>query len=162
MIGLQPRQLSWIVPHRLAVGERPGGCGRTHRLIRRDEEIRWLVKQEFDTVVSLRVPDKDIETYVEAGLEATHLPVTRNDAIERLPTVFALLDELLLKQEQTVFVHADDVDDTVEGVLGSYLLHLGALPTAAQAVAAVERLTSRPLGPEGRHLVQVTERNESS
>ena len=37
--GIVPRGFKWIITDRLAVCERPGGCGASHRKVRRKEEI---------------------------------------------------------------------------------------------------------------------------
>ena len=37
----EPRAYAWIVPERVAVAERPGGCGRGHRREARIAELDW-------------------------------------------------------------------------------------------------------------------------
>jgi hypothetical protein len=154
MIGLQPRSLSWVLPHRLAVSERPGGSGMTHRRIRREEEICWLVKQGFSVVVSLLPGTNNLQAYDDAGLRVVHLAVTPTETLERLDEILSTLDQLVRVEERKVLLHADDVDDQVAGICGAYLLHLGLVPNAPSAVATIERLTSRALEPYGRSIVQ--------
>lgn len=153
MIGLQPRSLSWILPHRLAIGERPGGFGTTHRRIRREEEIAWLTKQRFIVVVSLLPGTNNLRAYEEAGLRHVHVPVTWDDVEARLATVFEEFDQVALREEAKTYVHGDDVDDLLVGICGAYLLHLGLVQNHPSAVATIEAATGRPLGPEGRAIV---------
>lgn len=152
-MGLQPRSLSWILPHRLAIGERPGGYGTTHRRIRREEEIAWLKKEGFVAVVSLLPGTNNLQAYDEAGLRFMHLPVTWDDVEDRLGAIFDDLDQLALRDEAKTYVHGDDVDDLLVGICGGYLLHLGLVQNHPSAVATIEAATGRPLGPEGRAIV---------
>jgi len=146
--------MSWILPHRLAIGERPGGSGTTHRRIRREEEIAWLNKNDFAAVVSLLPGTNNLQAYEEAGLRVVHLPTTWDDVEFRLDAIFAELDRLVLKEEAKTFVHGDDVDDMLVGICGAYMLHLGLVQNHPSAVATIEAATSRPLGPDGRSIVQ--------
>lgn len=161
-MGLQPRSLSWILPHRLAIGERPGGFGTTHRRIRREEEIAWLKKQGFVAVVSLLPGTNNLQSYEESGLRSLHLPVTWDDVGERLERIFDELDQLALRDEAKTYVHGDDVDDLLVGICGGYLLHLGLVQNHPSAVATIEAATSRPLGPEGRGIVAAVPVGRSS
>lgn len=153
VIGLQPRSLSWILPHRLAIGERPGGYGTTHRRIRREEEITWLKKQGFVAVVSLLPGTNNLQAYDEAGLRFFHLPVTWDDVESRLDAIFREFDQVALREESKTYVHGDDVDDLLVGICGAYMLHLGLVQNHPSAVATIEAATGRPLGPEGRAIV---------
>lgn len=154
MIGLRPRSLAWVLPHRLALGERPGGSGTTHRRIRREEEICWLTKNDFVAVVSLLPATHNLQAYEEAGLRAFHVPSTPRQAARKLGDAFTLLDQLVRDEEVKTYIHSDDVDDLLTGVCGAYLLHLGLVENAPSAVATIEAITSRPLGPDGRAIVQ--------
>lgn len=154
MIGLRPRTMSWIVPHRLAIGERPGGSGTTHRRIRREEEICWLQKNDFDAVVSLLQAAHNIPMYEDAGLHAVHIPIPPGDAPRYLDEVFSVLDRLVREEDAKTFVHADDVDDELCGLVGAWLLHAGLVANQPSAVATIEAVTSRPLGPFGRGVIQ--------
>jgi hypothetical protein len=50
-------------------------------------------------------------------------------------------------------VHQEEVGDTLMGVVAGYLYWCGLIDQGAQAVAIVERLFGRQMGPEGRELV---------
>ncbi len=156
MIGLRPRSFSWVLPQRFAVGERPGGSGTTHRRIRREEEICWLKKQNFGAVVSLLPLTHNIQAYNDAGLRAVHVPVDPRHTLAYLPTIFKTFDTLVRLQQAKIFVHTDDVGDYLSGICASYLLYLGLVPNHPSAVATIEAITQRPLGPYGRSIVQMT------
>jgi hypothetical protein len=58
-----------------------------------------------------------------------------------------------LRDDQRVVVHQEEVGDTLMGVVAGYLYWCGLIDQGAQAVAIVERLFGRQMGPEGRELV---------
>jgi hypothetical protein len=66
--GIVPRGFKWIITDRLAVCERPGGCGTNHRKVRRQEEIIWLRENDFDLVVSLLGSEHNLAHYEELGV----------------------------------------------------------------------------------------------
>src|SRR5436309_2896636 len=72
--GISPRNFSWIIKDHLAVSERPGGYARSHRPVRRQEEIIWIREQGFDRVVSLLPSPHNLHSYDEAGVVAVHIP----------------------------------------------------------------------------------------
>lgn len=154
MIGLKPRELAWIVPYRLAIGERPGGSGRAHRRIRREEEIRWLQQNDFVVVVSLLAAAHNMSMYVEAGFRAIHVPIQPGEASDHLDEVFEILDEVVLSDKAKTLVHSDEVDEELCGVLGAWLLHAGLVPNEPSAVATIEAVTARQLGPRGLTVIQ--------
>ena len=49
---MEPKRYAWIVPARLAVAERPGRGGRSHRRELRPLEIEWWCGQGVTAVVS--------------------------------------------------------------------------------------------------------------
>ncbi len=153
MIGLKPRSIAWVLPHYLAIGERPGGSGTTHRRIRREEEVCWLEKQEFGAVISLLPTTHNLQAYDEVGIDAIHLPMAPDEVDEKLPAIFEVLDDYVVNRHEKVYLHGEDVDDLVVGICGAYLLHIGAVPDLPTAVATIERVTSRPLGNSGRAIV---------
>ncbi len=155
MIGLKPRALSWVIPHRLAIGERPGGYGTHHRRIRREEEIFWLTKLEFGGVISLIPSTQNLQAYEEVGIPYIHLPVeSAVDAGDKLDDIFRVFDDQVRRDELKIFVHGEDVDDVVIGICGGYLLYLGVVDNPATAVATIEVVSSRPLGAEGRAIIE--------
>ena len=152
--GLQPKHFVWIVPRRLAASERPGGQGKVHRRVRRDEELTWIRKSPITRVLSLLGSVHNLDAYAAAGIAAGHIPLDHpGDALEKLPQIHAWLDSVLADPREAVLVHLDDFNDILSGVLAGYLVHAGMLPNGPVAVALMERLTGRAIGPEGREIV---------
>ena len=153
VVGLQPKHFVWIVPRRLAASERPGGQGKVHRRVRRDEELAWIRQSRITRVLSLLGSVHNIDAYAAAGITAAHIPVERpTDALEKQSEIYSWLDDVLSSPAEAVLVHLDDFNDILCGVLAGYLVHSGMVPSGPVAVALVERITSRPLGPEGRQI----------
>src|SRR5205807_4068079 len=78
--GIVPRNFAWVIKDRLAVSERPGGYARTHRRVRRQEEIIWIREQGFNRVVSLLPSPHNLRAYEELGVKWEHFPMTRGEA----------------------------------------------------------------------------------
>ena len=72
--GIVPRHFTWILKEQLAVCERPGGYGDSHRRVRRQEEIIWLIQNEFDRVVSVIPGPQNLHNYEEMGVPFHHVP----------------------------------------------------------------------------------------
>jgi len=151
--GIVPRSFIWIIKDRIAVSERPGGCGDGHRRVRRQEEIIWIRENGFDSVLSLLASDHNLHNYDELGMAWSHLPFGgAADGVRRLEEVFRRLDELTADGRR-VLVHREELNDVVCGLMGAYLLRSGLAPTGPRAMSIVEQLTGRPLGSRGREIV---------
>jgi hypothetical protein len=150
--GIPPRNFTWVIQDQLAMSERPGGFAPNHRRVRRQEEIIWLRVQGFTRVVSMLPSPHNLQAYEEGDVASAHFPIPANgDARENLADLFLQLDEWLSKGER-VLLHQDELGDGVVGVMAGYLLWSGRLPAGPQAVAVIERLSGRQLGPSGREL----------
>jgi hypothetical protein len=153
--GIAPRNFSWIIKDQLAVSERPGGYARNHRRVRRREEIIWLREQGFDRVVSLLASPHNLYAYEELGMRWSHFPFAlQSDPRTVLPEVYEALRGWLADGER-VLVHQEELGDRVMGVMAGYLLWAGLLPDGPQAIAVLERIIHRQMGPPGRQLVAV-------
>jgi hypothetical protein len=151
--GIVPRSFIWIIKDRIAVSERPGGCGDGHRRVRRQEEIIWIRENGFDSVLSLLASDHNLHNYDELGMAWSHLPFGGAvDGVRRLEEVFRRLDELTADGRR-VLVHREELNDVVCGLMGAYLLRSGLAPTGPRAMSIAEQLTGRPLGSPGREIV---------
>ena len=73
--GIAPRNFAWIIKDRLAISERPGGYARSHRPVRRQEEIIWIREQGFARVVSLLSSPHNLHAYDELGVAWEHIPL---------------------------------------------------------------------------------------
>lgn len=155
--GIPPRNFTWILRDQLAVSERPGGFASTHRRVRRQEEIIWLKAQGFSRVVSTLVSPHNLAAYEEEGLVYAHLPLpTTGDVREALRSLFVDLSGWLAADER-VLVHQDELGDRLAGLMAGYLLWSGRLPDGPPAIAVVERLVGKQMGPAGRDLVTQAE-----
>jgi hypothetical protein len=151
--GIPPRNFTWVVQDQLAVSERPGGFAPNHRRVRRQEEIIWLRNQGFTRVVSLLPSPHNLAAYDEESMAWSHFPLgPSGDARETLLDLYRHVDTWLRVGER-LLVHQEELGDRVMGVVSGYLLWSGRLPGGPQAIAAIERLVGRQLGPLGRDLV---------
>jgi len=151
--GLAPRNFTWILKDKLAVSERPGGYARNHRRVRRQEEIIWLREQGFSRVVSLLGSPHNLHAYDELGVNWSHIPFSAlDDPRTVLPELYGQLQGWLLAGEK-ILVHQEDLGDRLMGVMAGYLLATRTIETGPQAIAVVERIVQRQMGPSGRELV---------
>ncbi len=153
--GIRPRFFTWVIKDKLAVCERPGGYARNHRKVRRREEILWLKCQGFTLAVSLLVSPHNLYAYDEEKLPWSHIPFAGNDdPAVVLPDLYERLRGWL-RDDEKVIVHQEEVNDRLMGAVAGYLYWSGMIHEGAQAVAVVERLFGRQMGPEGRELVAI-------
>jgi hypothetical protein len=151
--GIQPRNFHWIIKEQLAVCERPGGYGASHRRVRRQEEIIWIREQSFTTVISLIPAPHNLHNYDELGLPWRHRPFgDTDDSVAFLAKLYAELKELLTAGAK-VLVHQDELGDRVCGVVAGYLLWDGLVDSGPRTISVIEQITQRQLGPFGRELV---------
>ncbi len=151
--GIQPRNFYWIMKDRLAICERPGGRGESHRRVRRTEEINWIRQQGFTRVVSLIPSTHNLHNYSEQNIAWSHWPITDNEEYStRLGPLFIELQSLLAKGEK-LLVHRRGLSDEVCGLLAGYLVWTGMVSGESQAVVVMEKMTERPIGSVGRRIV---------
>lgn len=151
--GIVPRNFAWIVKDELAVSERPGGYAPHHRRVRRQEEILWLRAQGFTRVVSLLPSSHNLHAYEEFELPFSHFPLPlQGDARPVLAACYPALFSWLRAGER-ILLHHEELGERVAGVAAGYLWWAGLLPSAPQAVSAVEHLLRRQMGSAGRSIV---------
>ncbi len=152
-VGIEPRQFAWVFRGSLAISERPGGATAAHRRVRRDEEVLWLRHQGFTRVVSIMPLPQGPAGYADQGLSVASY------ALRSGPTHREVLDACYrdiasaTAAGEVVLLHDDEVSDRVLGVLAGYLVWSGRVTSRPSALAAVERLLRRSIGPEGRAIV---------
>jgi hypothetical protein len=155
--GLQPRFFTWVIKDRLSIGERPGGFARNHRKVRRQEELIWLGANGFSHVVSLLDSPHNLHAYDEANIAYAHTPLGRHDEYPvTLRTIYTTIANYLDDPTEKLFVHHEEYGDRLIGVVAGYLIHVGLVDTAPDAISIVEKLTNRNLGTDGREIVAVT------
>lgn len=151
--GIVPRNFTWILKDRLAVSERPGGYGASHRRVRRQEEIIWVRQQGFTAIVSMLASPHNLHAYEELEVPFEHIPFGVHDEPGAvLADLYPRLRTLLVAGGK-LLVHQDQVGDQVHGVVAGYLVYAGLVPQSTRAIAMSEQLLSRQLGPPGRELV---------
>jgi len=151
--GIEPRGFTWIYKGILAVAERPGGSTTVHRQVRRDEELLWLKHQGFGRVISILPNMQAMNAYFEHGLTASHYAL-RGGAGQR-DVLDACYRDIAhsMATHTTVLLHGDEVSDRLLGVVAGYLVWSQKVATVPAAVALVERLFRRSVGPEGRSVL---------
>lgn len=153
--GIEPRYFAWIIKDQLAVSERPGGYARNHRRVRRQEEILWIRSEGFTRVVSLLVSPHNLHAYDELGVVWSHLPFgPHDDPRTFLPDIYKQLQAWLAAGER-LLVHQEELGDRLMGVVAGYLRWSEMLPSSPQAIAIVEQILHRQMGPAGRELVAI-------
>jgi hypothetical protein len=152
--GLKPRGFTWVIADRLAVSERIGGSGFQHRKIRREEEISWLKRDAgITSVITLLPGNQNLQAYRDAGLSVNQVGVSAVPTKVEADRVFKALHKALGEEGARVLLHREVIDDNLGGILAGYLVWSGMVAQPIMAVALVQEILKRPLGPEGRSLV---------
>jgi hypothetical protein len=155
--GLEPRGFCWIITDRLAASERPGGFARSHRKVRRQEELIWLAGQGFTHVLSLLESPHNLHAYEEAGIPFEQIPLGRHDDWpQSLEQIFSTLKKWLDDPAERVLIHHEEFGERLVGVLAGFLLYTGIVDQGAHAVVMMEKITGKELGAPGRELVAAT------
>lgn len=152
--GLKPRGFTWVISDRLAVSERVGGSGFQHRRVRREEEITWLVEEAgINTVVSMLPGNQNVQAYREAGIATYTVPIASDVDRDVIESFNLALTRATERNRSRVLVHREVIDDTVGGLLGGYLVTSGLVEDPILALAVIQQILGRALGPEGRSLI---------
>jgi hypothetical protein len=143
-----------VIADRLAVSERIGGYGFQHRKIRREEEITWLKRDAgMTSVITLLPGNQNLQAYRDAGLAVNQVSVPLEPTRADADRVFKALHKALAEVDAKVLIHREIIDDKLGGLLAGYLVWSGMVAQPIMAVALVQEILRRPLGPEGRSLV---------
>lgn len=152
--GLKPRGFTWVITDRLAVSERVGGSGFQHRRVRREEEITWLVEEAgINAVVSMLPSNQNLLAYREAGIATYSVPIGQDLTAKDVEDFFKTLSKATAQSRARVLVHREAIDDTVGGLLGGFLVVSGLVKDPILALAVIQQILGRALGPEGRSLI---------
>lgn len=152
--GLKPRGFTWVINDRLAVSDRVGGSGFQHRRVRREEEITWLVEEaQINTIVSMLPGNQNLAAYRQAGIATYSVPMAGPVSRQDVGRFFAVLDQALARNHARVLIHRETIDDTIGGLLGGYLVNSGMVDDPILALALIQQILGRALGPEGRSLI---------
>ena len=151
-LGITPRNFTWILKDKLAVCERPGGVGDSHRRVRRQEEIIWLRENGFGCVISIISAPSNLHNYDELQLPYRHRAFNKEHLDAYLKALYTELHDLL-NRNMRVLVHAEEVSDRIIGVMGGYIRWSGLVDDAPQAIILTERIGGRQLDPDSRELI---------
>lgn len=151
--GIQPRHFTWILKDQLAICERLGGKGSNHRPVRRQEEIVWVLNNNFDLTISLISGNHNLSAYKNLGLAHRHWPVADNeDPTVMLPQIYEQMG-IALDNNKRLLMHRRSLGDTMAGFIGGFLIWGGYLENPTDTIVMVERLFSRQVGPKGRSMI---------
>jgi hypothetical protein len=151
--GIVPRNFAWVIKDQVAVCERLGGYGVNHRKVRRQEEIIWVREQGFARIISLLGSPHNLYAYDELGVPYKHYPFGPHDEPGLALEPFWRDLQVQLAAGDRVIVHHDELGDRVEGALSGYLVYAGIVKEEPRAVAIVEKVLQRQMGPLGREIV---------
>jgi hypothetical protein len=152
--GLKPRGFTWVINERLAVSDRVGGSGFQHRRVRREEEITWLIEEAgINTIVSMLPANQNLAAYRQAGIATYSIPVGSPVSTDETSRFFTTIDKALSRNHARVLVHREVIDDALSGLLGGYLVASGMVKDPILAVAIIQQILGRALGPEARALI---------
>ncbi len=152
-VGIEPRNFTWVYRGILAVSDRPGGATAVHRRVRRDEELLWLRHQGFTRVISILPVMQNLNAYLEHGLTASHYAL--RGGVQQRVVLGACYRDLAdsMRDGVVVLLHGDDVSDRLLGVVAGYLVWSKRVASIPAAIALVERLFRRSIGPDGRSVL---------
>ena len=151
-LGITPRHFTWILRDKLAICERPGGVGESHRRVRRQEEIIWLRENGFGCVLSIIQAPHNLHNYDELQLPYRHRPFNAEHIDAYLTALYPEIDELLGRQVRVV-MHGEEVGDRIVGVMGGYIRWSGLIDDPTDAIQVTERLAGRQLDPFAREVI---------
>jgi hypothetical protein len=155
--GLEPRGFCWIIQDRLAASERPGGFARSHRKVRRQEELIWLAGHGFTHVLSLLESPHNLRAYEDASIPYEHVPLGRHDDWpQSLAQIYSTLQKWLDDPSERVLIHHEEFGERLLGVLCGFLLYEGVVQEGPHAIVMIEKITGRQLGAPGREIVAAT------
>ena len=147
--GLEPRQLVWVVPGKLAACECPGGYGDTRREVRLKEELIWIRKHNFDAVIPLMDDPQLAAAYKNTQIACFELDIKGLPSPKALHEVFGELGKRL-DNGQRILIHRYNLDETITAFMGSFLLWYGMVGSAISAEQTIKRMFDRPVSMQTR------------
>jgi hypothetical protein len=134
---MEPKTYAWILPGRLAVAERPGHGGRSHRRDLRIAEQAWWREQGVGAIVSGMRSRHGLAEYADDGFTVRWHPLRDPDQARReLPLLVAAAKELLDADLGAVLVHCDLANEWLAGIDAALRLGLGLVRTPRSALRA--------------------------
>ncbi len=149
----EPMTYAWLIPERLAVAERPGGGGRSHRRLRRDGELAWWAAHGVTTIVSgMRTRHGLLEAGLAGFRICWHPLVAPEQAAREAQALVADVRTHLEREEGAVLVHVDRPGEWLAGVDAALRMGFGLARTRPDALAQAAG-DGLPLGDVARAIV---------
>src|SRR5262249_3570974 len=131
----EPKTYAWIDPDRVAVAERPGRGGRSHRRELRAGELEWWRARGVVAIVSGMPTRHCLDAYAEAGLAVRWHPLrdpeqARGAVVDLARDVRSLLES----DEGAVLAHCDRASEWLAAIDAAIRLELGLARTARAAL----------------------------
>ena len=105
--------------------------------------------------MSLLVSPHNLHAYDELSVQWSHVPFgAHDDPRSVLPDFYKQLQAWLAAGER-LLLHQEELGDRLMGVVAGYLRWSKMLPSGPQAIAVVEQILHRQMGPDGRELVAI-------
>ncbi|MSO44077.1 MAG: hypothetical protein EXQ74_02020 [Thermoleophilia bacterium] len=144
---------AWIVPGSLAIAERPGGGGRSHRVARREADLAWWHAQGVRTIVSAMRSRHGLVEYAQAGYHVRWHPL--RDVAQARAAIPLLADDVatvLAGNDGALLVHCDRVSEWLAAIDATLRIRLDRAGDVRQALeqAAADGL---PVGDLARDLM---------
>ena len=131
---------AWIIPGTLAIAERPGGGGRSHRVARRSAELAWWHEQGVRTIVSAMRSRHALTEYARLGYGTRWFPL--KDIVQARGEIPRLADEvaaLIAREPGAVLVHCDRVSEWLAAIDAALRIRLG---LATDVESALDQVTA--------------------
>jgi hypothetical protein len=142
---LEPRTYAWIIEGRLAVAERPGGGGRSHRVLRRQMELDWWADHGVRTVVSgMRTKHGLLDAALQ-GFQIRWEPLIDPTQASRMLT-HLIQDVVEALPDGAVLVHVDRPGEWLAAVDAALRLQFGLAATLDEALRQAGE-DGFPIGP---------------
>ena len=126
---LEPRSYAWLLPGRLAVAERPGRGGRSHRRSLRAAETEWWCAHGITAIVSGMRTRHGLLDYALADITVRWHPLTdATSGPEQLGALVTATVDLLERGDGGVLVHCDRANEWLAGVDAALRVALGVSP----------------------------------
>jgi hypothetical protein len=97
--------------------------------------------------------NQNLAAYRQAGIATYSVPMSSPVEGKDVDRFFATLNQALRRNHARVLIHRETVDDTLGGLLGGYLVNSGMVDDPILALAVIQQILGRALGPEGRSLI---------
>jgi hypothetical protein len=104
-------------------------------------------------VISILPVMQNLSAYFEHGLTASHYALRGGPQQSEVLGACYLDLANSMNNKTMVLLHSDEVSDRLLGVIAGYLVWSSRVPTTSMAIAYVERLFKRSIGPDGRSVL---------